>query len=135
MAEISRRIRRSNKRQQLDRGQWADQTQLIVAFDFEGIGSDIVDVEFGIVFEGPPVYSWGVEIQEDEILTPGDYPHVTSGVAEWMTKEASTNDQGRLLYLGAKVWFRSVSSRTYRTRLRTSFEGVAFKNPQHFSEG
>ena len=121
-----------NVRRTLDRGQWAEDTQLIIAFDFDGVGAEQVDVEFGIVFEGAPLYSWGVEMQEDETLSPGDFPHVTSGVAAWNTKEASTNSEGRLLYLGATVWYRSVASRGYRTRLRTSFEGIIFKNPQYF---
>lgn len=132
MPEVYRRIRQANKRQALDRGQWADETQLLIANDFSGAGSQLIDVEFGIVFDGAPLYSWGVELQEDEILTPGDYPHVTSGVSSWVTKQASTNEQSNLLYLGASIWFRTVSSRDYRTRLRMSFEGVAFKNPQYF---
>lgn len=133
MAEAYRRLRRANVQRTLDRGQWADETQLIIALDFDGVGAQQVDVEFGMVFEGAPLYSWGVELQEGETLWPGDYPHVTSGVAAWDTKEASTIEGGRLLYLGATVWFRSVASRAYRTRLRTSFEGIAFKNPQYFS--
>lgn len=131
---VYRRVRRSNIRQALDRGQWADPVQLIVAFDFDGAGSELVDIDFGLVFEGSPLYSWGVELQEDEILTPDDYPHVTSGVSSWKTKQVTEDKPGVLLYLGATVWYRSVSSRTYRTRLRTSFEGIAYKNPQYFQE-
>lgn len=134
MAEIYRQIRRGNVRRNLDRGQWAEQTQLVVAFDFDGSGSDTVEVDFGIVFEGAPLYSWGVELADDETLVEDDYPHVSSGVAEWKTKQASENEQSNLLYSGATVWYRSVSSRSYRTRLRTSFEGIAFKNPQYFQE-
>lgn len=133
MAEAYRRLRRANVRQALDRGQWAEEVQLIVAFDFMGTGAETAEVDFGTVFEGTPLYSWGVELQEGEILTPGDYPHVTSGVQSWITKEASGNTGTTLLYLGATVWFRSASSRAYRTRLRTSFEGIAYKNPQYFA--
>jgi hypothetical protein len=127
-----RRIRRANVRTQLDRGQWAGTQRLIVTADFVGIGSETFDVTFGTVFEGPPLFTYGVELQEDEVLTEGDYPHCTAGVALWDTKEASTNSAGRLLYLGATVWFRSVTARSYRLRLRMSFEGIMFKNPQYF---
>ncbi len=134
MAETYRRIRRAVTKQEQDRGQWAEPTQVIISVDFEGVGSETTDVTFGIVFEGPPVYSWGVELQQDETLTPNDFPHVTSGVASWVTKEATTDVRASLLYLGATIWYRSASNRSYRTRLRTSFEGIAFKNPQHFQE-
>lgn len=134
MAETYRRIRRSNLRRDLDRDQWASEVQLIIAFDFDGVGAQQVDVDFGIVFEGSPLYSWGVELQEDDVLTPGDFPHVTSGVAAWKTKEVTEDKPGTLLYLGATVWYKSVASRAYRTRLRTSFEGTAFRSPQYFQE-
>lgn len=135
MADVAyRQIRRASTKQRLDRNQWADVLQLIIAFDFDGVGSKTQEIEFGMVFEGAPVFSWGVELQEDDELTPNDYPFVTAGVASWVTKTASADERSTLLYLGGTVWYRSVSNRSYRTRLRTSFEGIAYKNPQYLTE-
>ena len=134
MTDPYKRIRRANVRQQFDRVQWAEPVQFVISTDFTGTGAATVDITFNFPFEGPPLFSWGVELQEDEVLTEGDYPHVTSGVAVWTTEEVSENSAGALLYLGATVWYRSVSTRLYNTRLRTAFEGIAYKNPEHFVE-
>ena len=134
MAEVYRKIRKASTRHELDRGQWAGEVQMLAGYDFEGSGEQSFDIDFGIIFEGTPYYTWGAELQDDETLTDGDFPHINSGVVSWVTQPASESQFSNLLYSGARVWYSVFSSRSYRTRLRTSFRGIVYKSPEHFQE-
>ena len=124
------RVRKAAKRQELDRATWAQPIQVVAAYETEGVGELITDViDFGTAFEGPPFFSYGVELMEDQVLVEGDFPFVTCGVQEWvLSGEASDDVPAR--YIGAVVWIRVSSATRYRLRFRLSFEGVAFRNAE-----
>ncbi len=124
------RSRRATKRQELDRATWAQPIQVVVAYETEGVGELLTDpIDFGVVFEGAPFFSYGVELVEDQTLVSGDFPFVTCGVNEWVTVEEES-DQVLQRHTGAVVWIRVSSATQYQMRFRLSFEGVAFRNTE-----
>lgn len=129
---VHSRNRRASGRQEFDRNAWADALVVVTTFDTTGFGeaqSGLID--FGTVFENPPFFSYGVELQEGGTLVDGDFPFVTAGVSEWATMDA--DDQvGVQYYTGANVWVRIASITEYPLRFRFTFEGTAMRNVEHF---
>jgi hypothetical protein len=125
-------IRRAEQGKQLDRDTWAGQSLLIFAYDTVGAG--VIETElldFGIVFEGPPFFTYGAEVQPGETLISGDFPEVTAGVREWHTSEVAVDDRAIPFYLGAYLWINIRSGTAYRLRFRLSFEGTAMRNVEY----
>jgi hypothetical protein len=128
-------IRRSEESRVLDRRTWAGATTIVLAYETKGAGTLTTELlDFGLVFEGPPFFTYGVELAQGEILVDGDYPMVSAGIAEWVTKETSDEDfaekQLKLLHTGAYVAINVQTNKSYRLVFRMSFEGIAFKNTQ-----
>lgn len=129
---IYRQVDRAGRARQLDRGTWAENTVALMVLDIEGSGEQLTDLlSFGVVFDGPPSFSYGVELIEGQSLVPSDFPFVTCGVSTWETMqfEEATDGRGADYYIGAYLWVNVSSSTQYRLRFRFAFEGVAFKNP------
>lgn len=127
------RIRRAETRIELDRGTWAENTFVVMTYDTVGTGvfnTELID--FGVVFEGRPFFSYGVELQGGEELVDNDYPMVTAGVAEWQTTEIVEDQQSLPFYLGAYLFISVDSSSSYRLRFRLAFEGIAMRNVEYF---
>jgi hypothetical protein len=127
------RIRRAEQAKQLDRATWAGPTVLIFAYDT--IGRGVIETElldFGLVFEGPPFFSYGAEVQPGQALVAGDYPEITLGVKEWHRSDIEIDSRAVPFYLGAYLWISIQSASTYRLRFRLSFEGTAVRNVEYF---
>ena len=126
-----------NIRRELDRRAWANNT--VVVFDYETKGSGTFTtpmLEFGSPFEGPPLFTYGVERHSLEgELVAGDFPHVSAGVGAWnrVEEEEDFTEKKLLLpHVGATIWISVKSNKSYRLVFRLAFEGVAYKNPQYF---
>lgn len=125
-------IRKAERVRQLDRNTWAGPSLLVFAYDTVGAG--VVNTElldFGTVFEGPPLFTYGAEMLPGESLVEGDFPEITAGVSEWSTTEG-VDDRAIPFYLGAYLWISIKSSSSYRLRFRLMFEGTAMKNVEYF---
>lgn len=126
-------IRRAESQIEYDRGTWAVNRLLILTYDTYGAGvieSELID--FGLVFEGPPFFSYGVEAQPGETLVTDDYPLVTAGVKEWHTTEVEEDSQATPFYLGAHLWINITANTAYRLRFRLAFEGISMRNVEYF---
>lgn len=127
-----------NIKQELDRRSWASNT--VIVFDYETKGSGTFTtpmLEFGLPFEGPPLFTYGVERHSLQGEFPdGDFPHVSAGVGAWNRLEEDYEDfeEKKLLlpHVGATIWISVKSGQSYRLVFRLAFEGVAYKNPQYF---
>jgi len=130
------RIRRADKRRELDRLTWAGPTQVLFTYEIEGIGGFETELmSFGTVFESKPFFSYGTELQLDETLTLNDYPMVMCGVSEWEVTETDEELLTTPYYLGSRVWIRVATARSYRLLFRLSFEGVAMRNVETWRGG
>lgn len=106
---------------------WAEPTLLVIAYDVQGRGGfQTENLEFGMPFEGVPLFTYGVELAADERLNHGDFPHVSCGVAKWKT-ETVDRQEVEGLYLGAQMWIRASAIKAYNLRFRFGFEGIAYK--------
>ena len=130
MAQV---IRRANRRRELDRNTWANVTEIVVRLQTTGSGSFLTEqIDFGVRFSGPPYVSFGAELSEVGSLVEGDYPHVTVGVAEWVTKSSSEDSIARGAvqeHIGAKCWISVSSDTPYKITHHLVFEGIAMKTP------
>lgn len=127
------RIRRAQTSKQLDRNAWAGTTLLVFAYDT--VGSGVINTElldFGLVFEGPPFFTYGAEAQPGQALVSGDYPKITAGVREWHFADLELDDRAVPFYLGAYLWISIESTTSYRLRFRLSFEGTAIRNVEYY---
>jgi hypothetical protein len=114
-----------------ERSSWAGPHLVLATWDTSGVGSVVTDViNFGTIFEGQPFFAYGVEPQEDQILTAGDYPFTSCGVASWV-RTPPTNDRGESFYIGASIWINVQSNNEYRLRFRFGFEGIAIRNREY----
>ena len=128
MTSAYTRIRKAATRQNLDRDTWAGNTLVILSYDTQGVGVIQTGVlDFGIVYEGPPFFSYGVEVQSGQALVSGDFPEVSAGVASWEITEGAMP-----FYLGADLWITVRANSPYRLRFRLSFEGISMRNTEHF---
>ena len=121
------------KRVDLDRRTWASPTAVVFTYRTKGSGSFLTPVlEFGLSFEGPPFFSFGTSLSSGE-LVDGDYPFVTIGVTEWVTKDVGDEDfvikKIKPSHTGAILWIAVNSGRSYNMEHSFVFEGTAFKNP------
>jgi hypothetical protein len=89
-------------------------------------------IDFGLVFEGPPFFSYGVEVQPGEALVADDYPEITAGVREWQLSEVEIDERATPFYRGAYLWISIQSKSAYRLRFRLSFEGTSMRNVEYF---
>lgn len=120
-------VQRSRRLKELERGAWVDNTLVLLNLDYRGIGELITSVEFGTVFEGPPMFSYGVVPILDSIaLVENDYPFVTCGVSQWTILQ-DEEDELTDYYIGATLWINVAASSAYDMRFRLGFEGKAFK--------
>ena len=88
-------IRDINRRVELDRQTWASESTVVLRYETTGSGSFLTpELEFGIRFSGAPYVSFGAEMSVVDSLVDGDYPHVTVGVAEWVTKSYGEDSAG-----------------------------------------
>ena len=127
-----REIRQADTRTQLDRSTWSGPIQLLLTYELVGVGEHISEmIEFGAVFESRPFFTYGVEVAPDTPLVTDDFPTCMAGVSEWNIAEVE-DDRHTRFYLGAKVWFYTVSLSTYRYLFRLSFEGVAARNTEYY---
>lgn len=125
-------IRRINIRRELDRNTWASHASVVLKYETIGSGSFLTDpLEFGVRFSGPPYVSFGAEQSKVGSLVEGDYPHVTVGVAEWVTKAPGEGRvvRGALEHIGAKLWISVSSETAYQITHSMTFEGLAMKTP------
>ena len=126
-------LRKSSKRIELDRNQWASQSTVVLRYETTGSGSFLTEeIDFGVRFSGPPYVSFGPVMSEVGSLVDGDYPHVTVGVAEWVTQTASESDEARGVvpeHIGAKLWISVSSEAAYTITHDLVFEGLAMKTP------
>jgi len=124
-------VRKAATKSRLDQQTWAGNTLLLLSYDTIGAGEfDTPPLDFGLVFEGAPFFSFGVELQPGEVLLPSAYPAVMCGVREWQVTEVEADDQTTPYYIGASLWI-FVSS-PYLLRFRLSFEGITMRNVEHF---
>jgi len=126
-------IRRANIRRDLDQNTWAGHAAIVLKYETEGSGSFLTEpLEFGVRFSGPPYVSFGAEQSVVGSLVDGDYPHVTVGVAEWVTKTFGDNPEARGVvpeHIGATLWISVSSATAYRITHSLVFEGLAMKTP------
>jgi hypothetical protein len=125
-------IRRAGQQIDLDRGTWAGESLLILSYDTVGAG--VIETElldFGLVFEGPPFFSYGVELQPGHVLVANDFPLVTAGVKEWKITEVEADSQATPFYLGAFLWISIEANTAYHLRFRLSFEGITMRNVEY----
>ena len=123
-----------SKRTELDRRSWASDSVVVFMFETNGSGTFTTPMlVFGSAFEGPPLFTYGVEKYEGSDFVDGDFPHVSAGVGAWekIDVEDSVEKQILLPHVGANVWISVKSGRSYRLVFRLAFEGVAYKNPQY----
>lgn len=125
-------VERADRNRELDRRTWASDTTTVFAYETVGAGTFVTELfDFGLAYEGPPLFTYGVELVQGQILVPGDYPFVSAGVGEWAKIEDDEDfaeKQLKLLHTGAYVWINVSSNKSYRMIFRMAFEGVAFKN-------
>jgi len=125
--------RRTFRKNELDRRTWASNTTVVLTYDTVGSGAFLTEeLMFGVRFSGPPYVSQGQELIEVGSLIEGDYPHVTVGVAEWVTKsagEAFDNRGAVPEHIGAKLWIAVSSATPYAIRHNLVFDGLAMKTP------
>lgn len=122
-------IRRSNIRRELDKNTWASHATVVLKYETVGSGSFLTsELEFGVRFSNSPYVSFGAELSEVGSLVDGDYPHVTVGVAEWITKSDLVS-RGVSEHIGAKLWISVSSLSAYRITHSLVFEGLAMKTP------
>jgi len=100
-------------------------------FGTSGSGQFSTEVSFGTAFEGAPFFSFGVALQDDEVVVAGDAPFVSCGVVEWSKADNSENREPGI-YLGGTVWVNVSSAKDYKLTIQFAFEGVALKNLQFF---
>jgi len=128
-----RSARTQSIRQELDRGTWASHTTVVLTYDTIGSGSFLTEpLYFGIRFSGAPYVSQGQELIEVGSLVEGDYPHVTVGVSEWLTKSAGEGFDARGAipeHIGVKLWIAVSAVSQYAIRHSLVFEGLAMKTP------
>jgi len=126
-------MRRTNLKRELDRNTWAGHAAVVLKYETEGSGSFLTEgLEFGVRFSGPPYVSFGAEQSVVGSLVDGDYPHVTVGVAEWVTKSSGDDAVARGVvpeHIGAKLWISVSSETAYRITHSLVFEGLAMKTP------
>lgn len=131
------RIRQADRRTDLDRRTWAGEDKVVMTYDLLNTGTGTVETEmldFGLVFEGPPFFSYGVEVIPGNELVAGQYPQVTAGVREWLVSTADDEyiESAKLpFYLGASLWL-GVEFTVMPLRFRLSFEGISMRNVEHF---
>ena len=134
MTTLYGHIEGAARARELDRGTWASGQTTVFAYETKGAGTAQTELlDFGIAYEGPPFFSYGVELVPGETLVDGDYPFVSAGVGQWVTKqddEDFAEKQLKLLHTGAYVFINVRSQKSYRLIFRMAFEGVAFKNSQ-----
>ena len=123
----------SINRVDLDRRTWASPTAIVFTYGTKGAGAlQTEQLDFGIAYEGPPFFSYGTSLARGE-LVEGDYPFVTIGVTEWITKVVDDEDfvikKIKPLHVGAILWIAVSSRESYELEHNLIFEGVAFKNP------
>jgi hypothetical protein len=130
------RIRNNELGREIDRRTWAAPTTIVLAYETKGSGTFTTELlDFGLTFEGPPFFTYGVELLEGETLVENDYPFVAAGVAKWEVKEPSQEDfeekSLKLLHTGAYVGLNVRASKAYNIIFRMSFQGTAYKSPQY----
>ena len=124
-------------KRELDRRSWASNSVIVFTFETSGSGTFTTPMlEFGLPFEGPPLFTYGVEKNPLEgDLVAGDFPHVSAGVGAWnrLEEEEDFVEKKILLpHVGAVIWISVKSGKSYRLVFTLAFEGVAYKNPQYF---
>lgn len=129
-------IRRSEQSRDLDRRTWAGSTTIVIAYETVGAGTFTTEmIDLGLAFEGPPFFTYGVELSEGQTLVEGDYPFVSAGIVEWVTNAETEEDfeekQLSLLHTGCFVGINVRSNKSYRLIFRMSFQGIAFKSTQY----
>lgn len=127
------RVRKATSKQQYDRETWATPTQVVTAYDMVGAGQITTDpISFGVVYETPPFFAYGVELQTGETLVAGDFPYCMCGVSAWTTTEIADGSRDIPYYLGASIWINVSSTKPYKLRFQLSFEGLAMRNVEYF---
>lgn len=133
---IYSQVRRQEIDRGLDRETWADLTAVVFTQEVIGSGATTTaPLYYGLTYEGPPTFTYGVELAEGELLVDRDYPFVSAGVAAHIRKEDDEDyaeKQLLLPHIGATIWISVKSDTSYRLLFRLWFEGVAYKNPQYF---
>ncbi len=130
---IYRRVSKAQDRSRLDQTTWARSALLLLSYDTIGAGEIETElIDFGLVFEDKPFFSYGVELQPNETLIAGEFPAVMCGVREWQLTEVERDDRAIPLYIGAFLWISISSNISYRLRFRLSFEGISMRNVEHF---
>jgi hypothetical protein len=126
-------IRNANLRRELDRNTWANYTVVVVRYETTGSGSFLTPViDFGVRYSGAPYVSFGPQQSVVGSLVEGDYPHVTVGVAEWVTRSSGEEADTRGVipeHIGAKLWISVSAETSYAITHHLVFEGVAMKTP------
>ena len=126
-------FRTRNRAKELDRNTWANHTTVVLKYETEGSGAFLTPaLEFGVRYSGPPYVSFGAEMSVVGSLVDGDYPHVTVGVAEWVTKSYGEDSVIRGVvpeHIGAQLWISVSSETSYRITHSLVFEGLAMKTP------
>lgn len=113
-------------RQERDRVAWAGETQVLMEAERTGSGQrESETIQFGVVFEGRPFFTWHVELLEGSLVA-GDYPVVNAFVTDWDTTEL--NDRVTL-FRGARIATVVTASTSYHLGFMLSFVGTAYKGP------
>lgn len=126
-------MRNVARKRELDRQTWASHSTIVLKYETEGSGSFLTpELMFGVRFSGAPYVSFGAEQSKVGSLVDGDYPFVTVGVAEWVTKSYSDDGAARGVvpeHIGAKLWISVSSETSYLITHSLVFEGLAMKTP------
>lgn len=123
-------INRTNRRRELDRRTWAESSLFVFPVDAaDSPTSQVFLIDFLTVFEGQPIFRWGVELRpESKALVSGSYPYMNAGVGLWTETGPEPPEGGVTLYSGATVWVRFGNASGYLYTFRFGFEGTVFKN-------
>lgn len=128
-----RSVTKAKDKSRLDQSTWAQNSLLFLSYDTIGSGEIETElIDFGLVFENKPFFSYGVELQPNQALVAGSFPAVMCGVREWQLTEVERDNRAIPLYIGAFLWISIASNISYRLRFRLSFEGISMRNVEHF---
>lgn len=118
-----------------DRSTWAVEQHEYVLWETFGAGSVLTPpILFKKAFEGQPSFYYGVEADPISPLVAGDYPFLSSGVAEWGIVQA--NDEGRAsFHTSATVWITVDSVNNYTLRWTFTFSGTVMRNREYIGGG
>lgn len=97
-----------------------------------GVGEATVEVRFPVVYLEAPTFTFGGELAEGSILSPGEFPTVSAIVSRWQVDEPDLDLFGqtmRIHYRGATLAIVTTGPADTDVYLHWTFTGRAISNP------